>query len=242
MTRLAIDQGNSYTKIGVFNENDLIQSFSEKDEYLHFKIQEVISTFHPEQIIYSSVRAYEKEEILTLLQSSSVLFLQSGIRLPIELDYDTPHTLGNDRIANAAGANLIFPGEGSLIVDCGTCITYTAVKNSKLVGGAISPGVEIRYKALQHYTSRLPRCETTEIVPAILGKSTQQSIQSGVQKAILLEVDGMINEFCSSLAIQNVILTGGSTMFFERHLKSPIFARPYLTLIGLNEILMYNHG
>jgi type III pantothenate kinase len=242
MIRLSIDQGNSFTKIGVFDDGDLIESFSENDDYFNLKIREVISTYKPKETIFSSVRLFSEKEIISLINSSSVLFLNSEVPLPIKPEYETLHTLGNDRIANAAGANHIFPFAGSLIVDCGTCITYTVVKNSKLLGGAISPGVEMRYKALQHYTSRLPIYEVTENTPDILGKSTQQSIGSGVQRAIILEVDGMIREFCSHLALQNVILTGGSTMFFERHLKSPIFARPYLTLIGLNEILRYNHS
>jgi type III pantothenate kinase len=242
MIRLAIDQGNSYTKIGVFNEGGLIDSYSEKDPHFNSKIKEVISTFQPQEAIFSSVRIYNTSDIKAAIASPKLLFLQNNLPLPIELEYETPHTLGNDRIANAAGAESIFRGESSLIVDVGTCITYTVVRNRKLEGGAISPGIEMRYKALQHYTSRLPLCEATETVPEILGQSTQQSIHSGVQKAIILEVDAMINAFCSRLALKNVILTGGSTMFFERHLKSPIFARPYLTLIGLNEILRYNHG
>jgi type III pantothenate kinase len=125
------------------------------------------------------------------------------------------------------------------VIDCGTCITYNIVSHNHFTGGAISPGMRMRYSALHQFTHALPEVEP-DLNFKGFGKNTENSIRSGVQTAILCEVEGMLQKICSENAISNVYITGGDHAFFEKGLKTPTFAHPHLTLLGLNEILLYN--
>lgn len=190
--------------------------------------------------IFSSVRK-SSAEFDSFLQTFlfRLIRFNSSTPLPIQINYDTQETLGTDRIANCVAANSQFPGSNSLVVDFGTCITYTLLIEKSLVGGAISPGLKMRFKALNTFTGRLPLIEASE-TPPIIGTSTESSIRSGVQQGVLLEVEAMIHTICSQKSVSNVLITGGDLSFFEHHLKSRTFADPNLTVKGLNEILEYN--
>jgi type III pantothenate kinase len=168
------------------------------------------------------------------------IFLNAGTPIPIKNQYKTPETLGNDRLANAVGATIIFPEKNVLIIDMGTCIKYDFIdKNKNYHGGAISPGLEMRFKSLDKFTDQLPLIEPSENF-SLTGRSTEESILSGVQNGIIFEINGMIDQYKKKHDELKVIITGGDHAFFANHLKSSIFAAPNLTLQGLNEILEYN--
>ncbi len=240
MSTFAIDQGNTSTKVAFFNGSELLRQAALEDETLLNDLSVLMEEFTPSSGIFCSVRK-EASSLITFLQSQCELrILNADTSLPIGIDYETPLTLGADRKANAAAAISQWGDADGVIVDCGTCITYTLVSGRKLIGGAISPGLKMRLKALNHYTGRLPALEHSHVFPPAIGKSTEGSIRAGVELAIVLEVEKMIECFCSQLTDANVILTGGMMPFFVQHLKSPIFARPFLTLTGLHEILLFN--
>ncbi len=167
------------------------------------------------------------------------IYLNPETLLPINKNYETPETLGSDRIAGAVGANFLFPNQNCLIIDMGTAIKYDYVSaDGTFQGGIISPGKRIRFEALHTFTKRLPLVEATEI-PDLIGKSTITCIQSGVVNGIIAEVNGMIENY-KNLGDCQVILCGGDAPFFESRIKKPTFANSNLVLIGLNRILQYN--
>ena len=148
--------------------------------------------------------------------------------------------MGKDRLAAVAGAIGLYPNTNLLVIDAGTAITYELI-NSKheFLGGNISPGMTIRYKALNEFTSKLPLLSASDETP-LIGQSTKEAIQAGVQNGVLFEIQGLINELSSQYPSIKTIITGGDAEFFARKLKNPIFVHPNLVLIGLNRILEYN--
>ena len=148
--------------------------------------------------------------------------------------------LGKDRIAAVVGAYHYQPGRNLLVIDAGTCITYEVVEAAgRYIGGNISPGMTTRFKALEHYTSKLPYVEETDDVPCI-GQSTEEAIQAGVVNGIVYEMDGFIEQMKQKYPDIFVFLTGGHSFYFESRLKNSIFADINLVMTGLNRILEYN--
>ena len=157
------------------------------------------------------------------------------------MDYDTPNTIGPDRIANVCGAMYFHPKDTCLVIDLGTCITYDVIDKGLIYyGGAISPGVKLRFNAMNDYTARLPRLENAENA-SFPGVDTKQSIICGIYYGILGEMKQFIHETEQSFGTVKVHLTGGDHQRFEKGLKSPIFANPKLTLWGLYELLKTNN-
>ena len=154
--------------------------------------------------------------------------------------YETPETLGVDRIALVSGAVKKFPNKNILIIDAGTCITFDFV-NDKTVyfGGAISPGIEMRYKSLHAFTSKLPILEKN-YPQNFIGKNTIESINSGIVNGVTQEIKGVINQYKKKYTDLTVVLTGGDINFLAKQLKSSIFAHQNFLLEGLNEILIFN--
>lgn len=168
------------------------------------------------------------------------LALDSSVSLPFKNLYQTPHTLGKDRIAAVAGAMQRFGSNNTLIIDAGTCIKYDYINSkNEYSGGAISPGINMRFKALNAFTDQLPLIEAKETF-TLVGKSTEGSILSGVLNGVLAEAEGIILKYETLYSDLKVILTGGDMLFFEKGLKNTIFADPFLTLKGLNFILKHN--
>lgn len=174
------------------------------------------------------------------LHSKKIIFLNSKTLLPIKNSYQTPETLGSDRIAGAVGAWKHFKKGPVLSIDVGTCITFDLVnEESAYCGGAISPGLQMRFKALYDNTDGLPLIKMSGETP-LIGTSTADSIKSGVVNGIVAEIDGMIEKYQAVFPDIQCIITGGDGDFFAKRLKNPIFASPNLVLVGLNEILDYN--
>jgi type III pantothenate kinase len=236
---IIVDEGNTRIKLAAFEGDDLVfrQVFS-APEWLLYEGPELIRT-HPFNVLISSVRG--TSPVLPLWSSDAIhrMALPGQLHLPLRIEYQTPDTLGADRIANAAGALKKY-GNNCLIIDCGTCITTTYVGDQTLKGGSISPGIQMRFKALHDYTGNLPLLDMTEEVPALLGKTTQESIYSGVILGVLRETEGSIENWLECFTIEHIVLTGGDASFFAGQLKRRTFADADLTLYGLNEILKYN--
>ncbi len=235
-----IDQGNSLTKLALFQSDELVSVFKLKDDEQE-KLTSLISA-HPEADIFvSSVRSDTSFIEKSLSSSNRLIYFGRDHRLPFGVNYSTPHTLGLDRLANAAGALEKFGEENILIIDCGSCITCTLLKRGVLEGGSISPGLRMRAKALNHYTGKLPLVEIAYEFPEMVGRSTKDSILSGIIRGIIHEIRGIITEYCSENDALNVIVTGGDGGFLGSYLKSPIFANENLTLMGLNKIYLFNY-
>jgi type III pantothenate kinase len=232
---IVIDVGNNYIKIGAFSDGKL--QWTKTYSRLHDVLQ-AVQAEKPVHVFISSVR--NQTDFSALETVTQVHFLNKQTRLPIDIDYETPHTLGTDRIAAAVGAATLFPGCNNLFFDLGTCLTHGFI-NTKAVfeGGSISPGVEMRFKALAHFTEKLPLVKA-EKEPPLTGKSTSGSIMSGVLNGIQFEIEGFIEAYQNKYTPINVLLTGGNASLFEKRLKEPIFVIAELNLIGLNRILNYN--
>jgi type III pantothenate kinase len=160
--------------------------------------------------------------------------------LPINNSYQTPGTLGKDRIAAVVGASSLFPGEDLLIIDAGTCITFDFINAQKeYFGGAISPGINLRFNCLHNFTGNLPLVHPVAETK-LIGDSTESSLLSGVINGIREEVDGIINRYKLSFPKLKVVFTGGDIKYFDKYLKNNIFAVENLVLLGLKDILHYN--
>jgi type III pantothenate kinase len=241
--QLAIDRGNTQTKISLCRDGDLHHFTIIEDDELHVALPSFIQQHSPSRAIVSDVRSSQETQKLTALLSIPMILLESTMTLPFEIRYDTPSSLGRDRIANAAGAIKRFGMGNLLVIDCGSCITYTLIADGALIGGSIAPGIHMRLSSLHAYTGALPLIQLRQDWSAdVVGKNTQGSIESGVLQGILHETEGMMAHYRELFPQLIVIITGGDTSFFEKHLKSSIFAAPYLTHEGLHEILRHHRA
>jgi len=198
---------------------------------------------HPQltRAILSSVKPND-EELMRVLSNEFDQFLEldDQTQLPIENLYETPETLGKDRLAAAIGANELFPNQNLLVIDAGTAITYDLVsEKNQYIGGNISLGLEMRFKALNHFTGKLPLVKYKDDFQSI-GRNTEDAIRAGVQSGVLYEMDQNIDFFNRNYQNLHIIMTGGDSNFFDKKLNYSIFVHFNLTLIGLNRILEHN--
>ena len=191
--------------------------------------------------VISSVTS-QAGEISDYLRTTFDFFLEldHNTALPISNLYETPATLGYDRIADAVGANTIFPGKNVLVIDAGTAITIDLVtQDAKFIGGNISPGAGTRARALNTFTDRLPRVDLEGEYP-LLGRKTEEAIRAGILNGIVFELEGYIHRLSGEYDDLQIILTGGDANYFDKKLNYSIFVHSYLNLTGLNRILDYN--
>jgi type III pantothenate kinase len=235
-----IDQGNSSTKIAFFQNDQIIQKAAFSDDEIS-GLNSFLKIEPHGDVFLSSVRANVDLIEAQTASTHRVINFDRSQKMPFAIDYGTPQSVGFDRLANAAGAIERFGMCSVLVIDCGTCITTTFIKKGILKGGAISPGIRIRFSALHHFTGRLPLVEFDRTLPEIIGSSTNGSIQSGVVWGIIHEINGVIDYYCSQNDELNVIVTGGYGGFLGSYLKSPIFADENLTLRGLHQIYLFNY-
>ncbi|EPR74839.1 Pantothenate kinase type III [Winogradskyella psychrotolerans RS-3] len=238
---LIVDVGNTYVKFAVFFNADLIYKLS--FELKEFKKQyKIVKKDFPKlkKAIISSVGHLSKEQVELIENDLNVMELTSELKFPFKNDYQTPKTLGVDRIALVCASVNQLPNRNVLIIDAGTCITYDFVtKENHYKGGAISPGLRLRYLSLNNLTANLPLLETM-IPNNVIGNSTETSIHSGVVYGAINEIDGVINQYLENYSDLTVILTGGDSKFLSNQLKNTIFAKSNFLLEGLNFILEYN--
>ena len=240
---LVIDIGNTVVKIAVFGVDEQMIEVVYASTEINHEWRDFISKFPIDKAIVSSVIALPAA-MLNYLSSLSipVLYMNAETTVPIVNLYKTPKTLGCDRLAAVVGANFICPGNNLLVIDAGTCITYDFIdSDGRYHGGNISPGLDMRFKALHHFTGKLPMLDTVEeTLP--LGQDTTSAIRAGVWRGIEYEIDGYIRQLTRKYSNLFIVLTGGNAFSFDDSVKSIIFADRFLVLKGLNRILNFNNG
>ena len=237
---LVLDIGNNYFKIGIYKNSDLIYFFSDNSSKIESAINNVLSKYNDLSCaIISNVSSINTVDLFDSYKIR-VLQLNSTFNFPFKIQYKTPLTLGNDRLALAAAASLLYPKSNKVIIDVGTCITIDFIDyNNNFYGGSISPGIDMRYKSLNNYTANLPLLEISDKF-SYPGDSTENSIHSGVIGGVCNEIKGFIKNISSKHDDVKVILTGGNAKFLSKTLKITIFANQNFILDGLNSILNLN--
>ena len=226
---ILVDVGNSAIKTTEVVNQTFQQMRTWKED-----LSVVLEAYRDYPLVISSVREKGLE-----LDSDRVLFLTHETNLPIQLEYETPETLGADRIAAAAGAHYLFPSEHNLIVDLGTCMTIDLItKEGVFKGGVISPGLKMRMKAMAEYTDQLPdiSAEWESISSEVIGKTTIQCLYSGSFCCILHEINCVLKTLEKDFTSLNMIITGGDAHYFESSLKAHIFAGSKIVQEGLYRI------
>jgi len=238
---LVIDIGNSRVKMAIFSQHEMVAS-SVKEVLSIEGIKELTNHFPgTDRAIWSKVTSVDPS-VIKYLESTFPFFLELNhhTAVPIRNNYLTPETLGLDRLAAAIGARELFPDRALLVIDAGTAITFDLVEsNGTFAGGNISPGLRSRFRALHEFTGNLPLMAAVDQFP-LVGRTTEEAIQSGVLNGMIIEIDGMIDSLKKKYPEIQSVLTGGDALFFERRLKNHIFVKFEITLIGLNRILEYN--
>ena len=196
----------------------------------------------PDNTILSSVIDHHPRVEELLAAHSHFHKLGYGSKLPFTTPVGKPETIGADRLALAAAAVQYYPRKNNLVIGLGTCITYNFINQyHQFIGGAISPGMEMRFKAMQVFTAKLPLVQAEWNFP-LIGYDTKTNMQSGVIAGIAYEMDGFIDEYARKYGNFNVVLTGGDTTYFARRLKNKIFADSNFLFKGLYALSETNNG
>ena len=240
---LIIDVGNTNVKLAVFENNKLQHKEVIKSSRILSTIKKLIKKYPGlKRAIISSVGKLSESVLNKIRSQIKLLVLNSKVKLPFNNQYQTPNTLGVDRIALVSASAMLYPKKNVLIIDAGTCITYDIItKENNYLGGAISPGIALRYQALHNLTANLPLLSIKR-PKNLIGSNTNESIHSGVINGVLGEIKGAINDYDKNFKELTVILTGGDAEFLSKQLKSSIFANSNFLLQGLNYILEHNLG
>ena len=237
---LVIDTGNTLTKLAIFQGSEMVAFTSYKGVDPKHIIQFCETNTLIKNAILSTVKEYSSEIDQYLSDRYSALFFTHTTLVPITNNYGTPETLGKDRLAGVVGAFRMFPANDILVIDAGTAITYDLITaGGEYSGGAISPGISMRYKALHTFTDRLPLLDYYDDA-SLIGDDTSTSIHSGVLNGAVAEMEGIIQRYQLIYPGIKIILTGGDHNYFDKRLKIKTFAAPNLVLEGLNLILDYN--
>lgn len=236
---MVIDIGNSFSKVGLFDKNILI----EYKEFKLFSVEDIKSVFSSKTItnsIISNVSSHDKNVFEFLNMNSNLILFDAEIKLPFKNKYGSVETIGNDRIALVSQASRLYPDKNVLVIDSGSCITYDFLNDkNEYLGGGISPGLNMKLKALNNQTARLPLVKKTQI-KYLIGKSTETSILSGVINGTLGEINYIIEEYKKRYKKIVIILTGGDLNFLFNHIKNGILADPKFLLSGLNLLIELN--
>lgn len=237
---LIIEQGNTSTKVAVYHQGAIETSFV-CEKLKQSLLLPLFDKYNLTQGILSSVIETD-EEMINYLEKRLHRFivLDTNTPIPVQIGYDTPETLGRDRIAAAVGAYTLQPGKNLLVIDAGTAITYEIIEKSGLyLGGNISPGITTRFRSLHQFTKKLPLTSEQDDIP-LIATNTIVAIQAGVVNGIVYEIDGYIDTLRLKYPDLFIFLTGGYSFYLQRRLKNRIFADINLVLTGLNRILEYN--
>ncbi len=238
--KLVIDIGNTRAKFAVFKESALIMSSRVSQNDLPNQLQIVLRQYPDISLCLVSDVTKKAKDLLTNISIHSIVYLDHDTPVPFNNDYATPATLGKDRMALAAAATTIYPRQNVLIIDAGSCITFDLINaDNTFLGGAISLGVGMRYRALHEFTAALPHLKP-KAPTTTLGNSTAEAIHLGVTVGVIAEIKSQIERFNQEFENLTVILTGGDAEFLFNQLKSGIFVRQNFLLEGLNAILDYN--
>ena len=236
---LILDIGNTNVKYHLFDQEDCVLSAT--IDSIELVSGQILVDFPAlSHAIFSDVRGImTKEKLQHIFPQLQVADVKS-LRFPYISHYTTPATLGDDRIALVAAATKKYPQQNCLIIDAGTCLTYDFLnQKGAYLGGTISPGLEMRFKSLKHFTGRLPL-----VLPqtsfSLYGNSTETAINNGVMAGIIYEIEGQINAYQKKYPSLTVILTGGDALNLSKSVKNTIFAEPNFLAEGMNYLLDYN--
>ena len=242
MRNLVIDIGNTYSKIAVFEQKELI-NFLQLEKLEEKDLLKLITEYQIENSTVSSVSNEIGYLEILLKERTSYTRFSTEIMGGIKSHYESPATLGLDRWAKVIAAHCLYRGSNTLMIDAGTCITYDVLTaRSEYFGGSISLGLNMRFKALNHYTGRLPLVNWDKEEDIEEGMNTQKAIKRGVLQGAVNEIEGFIAIEQKRNKDLKVVLTGGDSLFLTKQLKNSIFAaqithEPYLVLKGLNEVI-----
>jgi type III pantothenate kinase len=257
---LILDIGNTRAKIALFDQMRLVEKAILTPLTIEHLKGWVAMRPRPDAAILSSTADESGEiedwlaELTQVGNRCRFIHLTHETPIPIKNLYDTPHTLGRDRLAGVVAAQHIFELHDVLVIDAGTCVTYNFLnRQSEFLGGSVSPGLDMRLKAMSHFTARLPLVERPEDMPEqlpLIGTDTKTGLQRGAQMGMLAEVEGMIARYARQFADIRVVLTGGSGEWLYQHLESSatgnatVHWEPNLVPWGLHHILHFNllHG
>ncbi|MFY7938240.1 MAG: type III pantothenate kinase [Flavobacterium sp.] len=238
---LTIDVGNTNVKVAVFKQINIIDKFVFQKNNFQNNFQIIFEKYpNHTKAVLASVSMLDKKDNVWLKNKIEVIEINADSNFPFKNKYITPNTLGIDRRVLASGAVLQYPNQNVLIIDVGTCVTYDFITNkNEYLGGAISPGLRLRYQALNDYTAKLPLLENNS-PDNFIGNSTDESIHSGVVNGLCFEIEGFISEFSVKNEQFTIILTGGDAIFLANRLKSTIFADENFLLKSLQQLYTYN--
>jgi type III pantothenate kinase len=241
MTTLCLDFGNTRLKAAVFENDEIKEQVQVLSENPVEHLRCLIELHKPDNSILSSV-VNHPPEIEDLLKTTTQYHkLTNESKLPFSIPVGKPETVGADRLAISAASVYLYPGKNNLAIGLGSCITFNFISQQhELLGGSISPGMEMRFRAMHDYTAKLPLVNADWNVP-LIGYDTKTNLQAGVVLGIANELDGIINLYAEKYGNFNVLLTGGDIPFFEPHLKNKIFADPHLIFKGLYAISQINY-
>ncbi len=234
---ICIDIGNTNARAGIFEDNVLLEALPNLSDKGIIKL---IREKKPDHVLVGSVRKGMGKIVREASRWSHVLRFDQKTPVPFTNTYQTPETLGLDRIAAICGAQFLYPEASCLVIDIGTCITYDLIDSQGVYhGGGISPGVELRLKAMHKFTSKLPLLAPKYNVH-LIGNTTGTCMLSGAVIGAEAEVEGIISRYMQYFERLTIIICGGGANIFESKIKGHIFALPNLVLIGLNRILRFN--
>ncbi len=239
---LIVDIGNSRIKAAVIDQG-VVLDHTILDEWNCSIIKNWVLKYDISRSIVSSTRGMQEQIIKDIHNIvGHCLNFDPEVKVPLGICYETPHTLGRDRVAAAVGAREIYGDRNFLIVDFGTAITIDLVSKERgFEGGSISAGVMLRFKSLNDYTASLPLCAPEVVEDEYgVGRSTKNAIIRGVMCGICYEIEGYISRFSQKYDKLSVIFVGGDAKFFEKRIKNAIFANQELVFVGLDRILNYN--
>lgn len=239
--KLVLDIGNTLGKLVVYDQEDEVFKTQFELGEMYATLIELFLNF-PEitQAILCSVVSIEPQTQLFLKEKTILLKVNSQLKLPFENRYETPETLGADRIGLVAAAVFKYPGKNCLVVDAGSCVTYDFISSDGIYrGGAISPGLQMRFKAMHEHTNKLPFVTLKEEFIAI-GANTQNSILAGAVNGLVFEIEGWQSSLERTYEDLTLILTGGDAQFLSKRLKNTIFAHSNFLVQGLRQLLDYN--
>lgn len=242
MKNLIVDVGNSSAKIALFDGDTLIEQLRVSHESLPLTLRnQAEDTTVGAAIISSVIPLNQEAEDALVTLPFPCLRMSAQLKMPFRIAYNTPSTLGPDRLAAVAEAHAQRPGHNILVIDVGTAITYDVVtSDSTYHGGQISPGINMRFKALHHFTGKLPLISREgERTP--IGNTTETAIREGVLQGVDKEIRGYIDEYTAKYPGLLVFLTGGDSFLLDNRTKSRTFADNLLVTKGLNRILTLNN-
>lgn len=244
---VAVDVGNTRIKVAVFEGSTILEQFNFNSYKLQNELHFILNKYKKaSELVVSSVGNISKDIFIEFENKVTIHFITSDFHFPFTNTYATPNTLGIDRMILASGAVLMFPNQNRLVIDSGTCITYDFIDhNDNYLGGAISPGIRLRFESLHNYTAKLPLLSLESIkeqnldrIP-IIGNSTFESVNSGVINGVINEIEGFISKYEAVYPKFIIILTGGDAEFLAKRLKNTIFANSNFLLESLNQTYQY---